>query len=204
MNGPRTPQVRLSNVQQGVIAQNEFAKLVMMGSGGRIELAAPLTDEERRDFEVHFLGNYGSALALQIKSAMELSTLGAKARRLRIYFTVRASRLVNDPLFWYFLAFLNPATMRFEDPTFLIPSTELHAHAGPRKDGDMWKFLFEASMEQDSHDRWIEYRTSQFKLGARVMSLLNENHRLPSASSAVSGLWNVPDLVWATRVRRAY
>jgi len=64
-------------VQQGVIAQNEFAKLVMIGSGGKIELAAPLTDEERRDFEIHIHGQYGSALAMQVKSALETGTLGS-------------------------------------------------------------------------------------------------------------------------------
>jgi hypothetical protein len=43
----------LSLVQQGLIAQQEFAKLLMMGSDGRIEVASPLTDDERRDFEIH-------------------------------------------------------------------------------------------------------------------------------------------------------
>jgi len=37
---------KISFVQQGIVTQNEFAKLLMMGSGGRIELAAPLTDDE--------------------------------------------------------------------------------------------------------------------------------------------------------------
>src|SRR5437879_2463300 len=68
----------LSNVQHGVIAQNEFAKYLMMGSGGRIELAAPLTDEERRDFEIHVHGEYGSGLAVQVKSTLALTRLGAR------------------------------------------------------------------------------------------------------------------------------
>ena len=51
--------LKISDVQQGVITQNEFAKLGMMGSGGRLEFTAPLTDEERRDFEVHEHGQYG-------------------------------------------------------------------------------------------------------------------------------------------------
>src|SRR5205807_5876879 len=101
----------LSNVQHGVIAQNEFAKYLMMGSGGRIELAAPLTDEERRDFEVHVHGRYGSALAVQVKSAMALTRLSANALYLRVHLGVRASRLVNDPGFWYFLAYFSPATI---------------------------------------------------------------------------------------------
>jgi hypothetical protein len=88
----------LSNVQHGVIAQNEFAKYLMMGSGGRIELAAPLTDEERRDFEIHVHGQYGSGLAVQVKSTLALTRLGARARYLRTFFVVRAGRVVNNPL----------------------------------------------------------------------------------------------------------
>jgi hypothetical protein len=46
--------VRISLLQQGLIVQQEFAKLLMMGSGGPLELAPPLlTDDERRDFEIH-------------------------------------------------------------------------------------------------------------------------------------------------------
>src|SRR5205807_9047161 len=111
----------LSNVQHGVIAQNEFAKYLMMGSGGRIELAAPLTDEERRDYEIHVHGQYGSALASQVKSALQLPSLCAKARYRQSVVNGRVSRLVSDPVFWYFLAYLDPKRMRFADPTFLIP-----------------------------------------------------------------------------------
>ena len=42
--------LHITLVQQGLIVQQEFAKLVMMGSKGRIELAPPLTDDERRDW----------------------------------------------------------------------------------------------------------------------------------------------------------
>ena len=48
--------MRISDVQQGVIVQQEFAKLVMMGSKGRAELAPPRTDDERRDYEIHVRG----------------------------------------------------------------------------------------------------------------------------------------------------
>ena len=188
--------LRISDVQQGVVTQNEFAKLVMMGSGGRIELAAPLTDEERRDFEVHVHGRYGSALALQVKSAMELTRLSANALYLRVHFRVRASRVVNDPLFWYFLGYFNPATMRFEDPPFLVPSAVLHEHASPRKRGDQWLFTFQASMEPGSHDQWEPYRVSQLALGKKVTQVIDDLRKL-SASPDTSQLLGMPGLIWA-------
>src|SRR5207302_11003547 len=94
----------LSNVQHGVIAQNEFAKYLMMGSGGRIELAAPLTDEERRDFEIHIHGQYGTGLAVQVKSTLGLTRLGASARYRRTVSVVRAGRVIHHPRQSSFLA----------------------------------------------------------------------------------------------------
>ena len=191
---------KISVVQQGVIAQNEFAKLVMIGSGGKIELAAPLTDEERRDFEIHILGQYGSALAMQVKSALEIATLGGHAQYLRIHFDVRASRLVSNPQFWYFCAFLNPAIMRFADPTFLIPSEEFHRHANPSLKGDTWHFTLEASMEAESRDRWTPYRIEQKRLGKKVMAITRDLIRVGSTPQAASELLEIPGMIWARRI----
>ena len=188
--------MRISSVQQGLIVENEFAKFLMVGSGGGIELAAPLTDEERRDFEVHVHGRYGSALALQVKSAMQLTRLSVNALYLRVHFGVRASRLVNDPVFWYFLAYFNPATIRFQDPTFLVPSAFLHEHASPRKKGDEWLFTFQASMEPGSHDQWEPYRVSQLALGKKVTQVIDDLRKL-SASPDTSQLLGMPGLIWA-------
>ena len=91
---------RISLVQQGVIAQNEFAKLLMMGSRGLIELAAPLTDEERRDFEIHIHGSYGSALAVQVIAPASLQVeagesvgLAFDAARLHLFDPAGGQRL---------------------------------------------------------------------------------------------------------------
>src|SRR5207253_7871541 len=62
----------ISMVQQGLIVQQEFAKYLMLGSGGLIEVAAPLTDDERRDYEIHVHGQYGFGLAAQMKSVRNL------------------------------------------------------------------------------------------------------------------------------------
>ena len=188
---------KISDVQQGVISQNEFAKLLMMGSGGRIELAAPLTDEERRDFEIHVHGEYGSALAVQVKSVLQLAKLGGKSLYLRTFFIVRASRLVNDPIFWYFLAYLDPKLMRFVDPTFLIPSHVFHEHANPIRKGDFWHFNFEGSMEPVAHDRWVPYRVGIHDLGKKVMAITKDLSKLRSASPDTAQLLEIPGIIWA-------
>ncbi len=190
----------VSLVQQGVIAQNEFIKFLMMGSGGRLEAAAPLTDEERRDFEIHIHGQFGVALAIQVKSVMQLTHLSKNVRSLRSFFKVRASDLVNDPLFYYFYAFLDPVSMGLMDPTFLVPSTVFHAQASPVRHGDFWRFSFEASMEPDSHDKWVAYRVNVADLGHKVLSILEELRRQQTTSPAAGRLLQVPGLIWARTV----
>src|SRR5205807_126697 len=112
----------VSSVQQGLIVEYEFAKFLMLGTGGRIELATPMTDDERRDYEIHVHGQYGLGLACQVKSAMRLHRMSANVRYLNIFFDVRADRLVNSPFYWYFFAYLDPKLMGLADPTFLVPS----------------------------------------------------------------------------------
>jgi hypothetical protein len=197
-------RTRISLVQQGIIAQNEFAKLLMMGSRGLIELAAPLTDEERRDFEVHLHGMFGSALAVQVKSVLQLAYLSTNARYLRTRISVRASRLVSDPLFWYFFAFLDPKTMRFADPAFLVPSLQMHEAANPIRHGGFWNFTFEASMEPGSHDRWVPNRVNTLDLGKTAVAIMKAQAsslpRLPGSVGVGAGaLLALPDVVWVRK-----
>jgi len=58
----------LTKVQQGLIGQSEAANLMMMGSGGKLEVAAPVSDDDRRDEEIHAGGQFGTALALRVKT----------------------------------------------------------------------------------------------------------------------------------------
>lgn len=172
----------ISLVQQGIIAQNEFAKLLMMGSRGLIELAAPLTDEERRDFEIHIHGSYGSALAVQVKSVTRLVRLSKNVRGLHCQFTVRAVHVVNDPSFWYFFACLDLKTMRFVDPTFLVPSHIVHQQASPAKTGEFWEFTVQASMELGSTDRWVPYRVNTIDLGKKALAIMRRPRRVIPSS----------------------
>ena len=165
----------ISLVQQGLIVQDEFAKFVMMGSGGLIELAPPLTDDERRDYELHVRGHFGFAIAIQVKSTMRVQRKGRVSPLLHCFFQVKpAKRLVTSPLFYYFIAYLDPKTMRLADPVFLIPSKTFHKYASPKKHGDAWQFTFMGSMAPDSHDRWARYRVNTLDLGQRLLEIMRE------------------------------
>src|SRR5260370_7036638 len=58
----------ISSTQQGLIAEQEYMKLLMLGSGGDLEVSKPGTYDERRDMETHIRGHFTPSLIFQIKS----------------------------------------------------------------------------------------------------------------------------------------
>jgi hypothetical protein len=178
----------ISSIQQGLIAQYEYAKFLMLGSGGLLELAAPMTDDERRDYEIHRRGRYGVALANQVKSSMRLRRMSQNARYLYILFDVRADHLVSSPFFWYFFAFLDPKLMGLANPTYLIPSKDFHQMAAPRLRNGVWYFTMAASMEPKARDKWHPYRVNTVELGERVLEIMADlkQRRLPADEAAAA------------------
>jgi hypothetical protein len=181
--------MHITLVQQGLIVQQEFAKLVMMGSKGRIELAPPLTDDERRDWELHVRGQFGFGLAVQVKSSMHLQRKGRVTPILRYFFQVPTKHLVSSPLFYYFIAYLDPRLMRLADPVFLIPSTVFHKLAYPIRHGPFMQFHFAGSISPSSHDRWRPYQVNTLELGEKMLEIMADLKRrrahLDEAAAAV-------------------
>jgi hypothetical protein len=191
----------MTKVQQGAIGQSEAAKLMMMGSGGRLEIAAPLSDDERRDQEIHARGQFGRSLALQVKTSMHLRQHGRQVTPVfSVTFNVRAERLVSHPLFWYLFAYLDPKTMAFGDPLFLVNSADVHAGLHQRR-GQTW-LEFVASMGPKAHDKWVPNRVHPADLGKRVLDILNTRRRL-SRAELLALPTPGPDLVWVGRHSKA-
>ena len=189
----------ISLVQQGLIVQQEYAKLLMLGSGGLIEVAAPLTDDERRDYEIHVYGHYGFGLATQVKSVRNLrSHRGGHARYMHCQFPVRATRLVNNPYYWYLIAQLDIELMRFADPVFFIPSSVFHKIADPQRKGAFWWFVMAANMEKRTRDKWEPYRVDPLHLGKHVLKIMNDlkkHHDQASIAMVPTG----DDVLWVRR-----
>jgi len=190
----------LSSIQQGLIVQYEYAKFLMLGSGGLLELAPPMTDDERRDYEIHIRGRYGVGLATQVKSSTRLHRMSKNVRSLYIHFDVRADRLVSSPFFWYFCAFLDPKLMGLADPTYLIPSKDFHEMAAPKLRNGIWYFTMAASMEPKARDKWHPYRVPTLDLGGRVLEIMADLDK--SRLVPPSWLSTMPGVVFlGTRVR---
>ena len=189
----------ISLVQQGLIAQQEYAKILMLGSGGRIEVAAPMTDDERRDYEIHVHGQYGFGLATQVKSVRSLRRhRGKRARYMHCQFPVRVTRIVNNPYYWYFIAQLDIELMRFADPVFFIPSSVFHKIADPVRKGAFVWFQMEANMEKRTRDKWEPYRVDPLQLGKHVLRIMNDlkkHQDLASAAMVPTG----DDVIWVRR-----
>ena len=187
--------MRISSVQQGLIAEYEFAKFLMVGSGGKIELAKPVSDDEARDYEIHIRGKYGMGFACQVKSAMSLHKMSKNVRCINIFFDIAAERLVNSPFYWYFVAYLDPKSMGLADPTFLIPSEDFHRLAAPIQRSGMWRFSMAANMEAKSRDRWNPYRVGTLELGERVLEISRDLSNLHPGAKLPAELLAIPDVL---------
>jgi hypothetical protein len=188
----------ISFVQQGIVAQFEFANIVTLGTAGRLEVAAPLSDDERRDFEIHIKGDYARGLAIQVKSARHLVSRGGN-NYLNIRFAVANARVVKHPRFWYFFAHLDFRKMSFTEPVYLVPSAIVHAHARPMA-GSMSEFLFNANLSTHSTDKWTPYRLSISEVGPAVLRVISGLSVALPASAQVSKLTAVPGMVWVKQL----
>jgi hypothetical protein len=176
--------------QQGIITQCELAKILIITSDGMVEVALPLTDDDRRDMELHLRGKFGDTKAFQVKSTTHLAH-PFKANHLSMFFSVPKDRLITHPNFWYFFGYFDMKTMTFANPVFIVPSAEVHSHAAPHLDGDRWTFNFSASLDPASQDRWVPFRVQIHEVGARVLDIFG-NEKLsvgtPPLPAELAGL----------------
>jgi hypothetical protein len=188
----------ITTTQQGFIAEREFMKLLMLGSGGVLEVMAPATDDERRDLETHIRGKFTPGLIFQVKSTTYLDPR-YKARRLSIHFPVAENRLVSHPLSWYFFAYLDVEAMGFDDPVFPVPSAEVHAHASPKLKEKTWSFNFGASLESDADDYWRKFQRKQKDVGRYVLQTLRAQKATATPLLAVGASHELPPgAIWVS------
>src|SRR5438445_12460576 len=145
----------VTNTQQGVITEAEFAKVVMLTSDGRLVPARPLADDDRRDFEIHIRQHFLESLAVQLKTSKVLRPHG-RARLLQINFRM-AAPLVTDKRLWYFLAHFDVKAMRFTDAVVLVPSGFFHKHATPGIARGKIRMQLQPSMAAASRDLWSRW-----------------------------------------------
>ena len=187
----------ITNVQQGVITEAEFAKICILTSNGRLIPTRALADDDRRDFEIHIRRHFGESLAVQLKSAKRLHLHG-RSRRLEINFRMKAP-LISDPRLLYFLAHFDVKARRFTDPVFLVPSPFFHKHALHAVDGTWMKFQFKASIEPGSRDMWAQWALLQDELGRRILQILNDMSGKPRLDPQVEQLIAMSGTFWLQR-----
>jgi hypothetical protein len=175
---------RLTQVQQGLLGENEFWKLVVLETNGQIEPRRPLPDDERIDFFIHALGRIEPVIAIQVKTSARIRRAG-RANRLFIHFDAPRAGLITHPRFWYFLNHFDNELRSVRDPVFLAPSTFVHPLAVPFG-ANRVRFYLEASMDPQSKDRWAPYRISTGAVGKRILTILRE---LPTESLAQKASW---------------
>ena len=187
----------ITNVQQGVITEAEFAKICILTSNGRLIPTRALADDDRRDFEIHIRRHFGESLAVQLKTAKRLRLHG-RSHRLQIDFREKAP-LITDPRLLYFLAHFDVKARGFTDPVFLVPSPFSHKHALHGVDRIGTKFQFNASMEPDARDVWAQWALLQDELGRRILHILNGLSGKSRLDPKVEQLIAMSGTVWLQR-----
>jgi len=183
----------ISFTQQGIVTQYELAKILIITSNGVLEVYLPLTDDDRRDMEIHMRGKFASSIALQVKSTTHLSH-EFKAYHLSMFFSVPKDKLISHPNFWYYFGHFDMKAMTYTDPVFIVPSEEVHTHAAPHLDGDRWTFNFSASLDPASQDRWVPSRVPTHQVGLRVLDIFGNEQLgrgaspLPAELAGLDGL----------------
>jgi hypothetical protein len=173
---------RLSDVQFSRFAEMEAAKLFTFGRPrGVLEVMVPMTDDERRDLEIHLKEHFRLSYAVQVKASYVLYRLG-RAPRFQKSFVVRPERLIEDPFFYYFFGFMDLETMAYRPPVFLVPSHVVHRQAVHELRGGLIHFNFIASMDPSSRDRWRPYACDPSEVAGRVVNFLRAQERRKRAS----------------------
>ncbi len=194
----------ISNSQEGTITEGEFAKVVMVTSGGKAVPTRGLTDDEHRDFDIH-LRRHLTDLAVQCKTSLVVRKHG-RYPMLQITFRVRPP-LFTSPQFYYFFAHFNTRSIAFTEPVFLVPSWFVHKHGrkgtGTRKGAI--PFQFKASLGPNARDKWSPYQLTLPELGPRIVEILQELSRRQKSSGQVLQLFQGHDVIWVrkpAKVRR--
>jgi hypothetical protein len=180
--------------QQGVITQYELAKILIITSDGLLEVTLPITDDDRRDMEIHMRGKFAGIIALQVKSTTHLQHR-FKAYQLSMFFSVPKDKLITHANFWYFFGYFDMKAMAFANPVFLVPSAEVHKHAAPHLDGNRWTFNFSASLDPTSNDHWVPYRVQTHEVGSRVLDILGDEQARVGAAPLPAELAELDGLV---------
>ncbi len=187
----------ISNVQQGVITEAEFAKICILTSNGRLIPTRALADDDRRDFEIHIRRHFGESLAVQLKTAKHIRLHG-RSRVLQINFREKAP-LISDPRLLYFLAHFDIKARGFTDPVFLVPSPFFHKHALHGVGRGAIQLQFKASMEPNAEDMWARWALPQADLGQRMLHMLSGQRGHSSMDPKVEQLIAMSGIVWLHR-----
>jgi hypothetical protein len=172
----------LSNVQFSTCSELEAVQVFTIGGGGDLEVALPMTDDERRDMELHLKEHFRLCLACQIK-ARHVLVRRNRADLLVIRFDEKKTRLISDPFFWYFFGYMDLRTMQYRAPVFFIPSEIVHRDADPRPHGDLIRFTFAASLDPASKDRWRPWACEPAEVAKRALEFLRQQERLLSKAA---------------------
>jgi hypothetical protein len=174
----------LSAIQKGAIGQFVFLAAALVTGRGQIEVYTPAADNEGRDAEVRRHLRRLAGIGIQVKIAFSPSKTGGRRNYLAVTFSIKKTRIRNDPRLWYFIGLYDERELRLQDPVFLIPSAVLHRLARRGKSRRGIDFDVVANLSPSSRDQWSPYRIALADLGKRLLEIVDKTGLMASSVQA--------------------
>src|SRR5207248_11082601 len=112
---PRSPSYRsmpLSAIQKGAVGQFAFLATALVTGRGQVEVYTPAADNEGRDAEVRRHLRRLAGIGIQVKIAFSRSKTGGRRNYLAVTFSIKKTRIRNDPRLWYFIGLYDERELR--------------------------------------------------------------------------------------------
>jgi hypothetical protein len=178
----------MTSQQKGLIGEWEVAKLLMMGSDGRLAVTFPMAIDAGYDLRVHIRGSPEDGLALQVKIVTHLRT-DRRSQSLWAAFYLPNRPFVVDPRLWFLFGHLEMAPSsrgHFASPLFLVPSQVIGHRVRAGSNGRQSSYFW-ASMRPDRGGVWTPYRATPESLATTVRDLIRRLALSPPTSAVNSG-----------------
>ena len=162
----------LTATQRGIAGEELFSAVVMLSSGGDLELFKPMTDDDHTDVSAGKRGRV-PALAIQVKTALSLDRQGFAVARM----SFPEGKPREHPAFVYVIVYVVDAAIQIG---WVVPSADFNrlSYRGAGRRGKGLELQFMASPTRT--DKWTRFRCARLGLGPLLIALIDA---LPQGSS---------------------
>jgi hypothetical protein len=194
----------VSDTALGMILENKFTKLAILGSDGRLAVYEPTPDIEGIDRLVKLVGDF-DPIGVQIKGTDKRTKIGeVRAKIGEVRAKIRLVTFTESRFNFVAILELDPMSFALGPFVWIIRTDEL-AKLATRWRG---RLVFQASPDPESHDKYTPWRYRVGEVAGVVetaVRLLNERGhkaKLPTQRKEVEAHCRRLGIAWPAKKRR--